>query len=135
MKNLWWASGPVAFAAAVFASCGTSTSGSLSLSGPSCQNGMISIPGAVATTPTCQMCTQSACVGQTGCFTSDCATYFNCLCACAPNDSTCFSMCSLPSACQGCLANFETCSANAANGGGACAAQCAVIDAGSLTGG
>jgi hypothetical protein len=134
MNKLSWAPASVAFAA-VFASCGNGANGPLPFTGPTCQNGMVSIPGAVATTPTCQQCTQSACAGQTGCISSDCAAYFDCICACAPNDSRCFSMCSLPSACQSCISNYETCGAQVANGAGPCAGQCALLDAGGLTGG
>jgi hypothetical protein len=135
MKNLSWAIGPLAVAAVV-ASCGNnSQSGSLPFSGPSCPNGMLSVPGAVATTPACQQCTQNACVGQTGCFTTDCETYFNCICACTVNDSGCYSMCTLPSACMTCISNYETCGAMVDNGTGACAGQCGLLDAGGLVGG
>jgi len=89
-------------------SSSTSTSGNgFPFSGPSCPSG--TQPSGMPASAACAQCIDSQCSEQ--CLVSDCSAYYDCACACAPNDAACAQGCApqMTQACQTCLAGITGC--------------------------
>lgn len=127
-KKVWASAVAVgAFVAGVMA-CSSSSSGGNSafpFSGPSCMGGP---PGTQQVSAACTSCVDNACSSQFACIKTDCADYYNCICACQPSDATCAGKCSMSSACQSCNSGAGQCLVSANQN--ACASDCSASSSG-----
>ena len=87
--------------------------GGSSFSGPSCPNGLPTASMTSASSAACDSCVESECSDQLSSTESACSAYFDCYCACAEGDDSCYSSCAPEmtnnSACSASLSTILSC--------------------------